>query len=56
VRAAAAFAKPGWTVLLAPACSSLDMYSDYGARGSAFSAAVLHLAPGPAAGQQGDSA
>lgn len=45
VRAAAELAKPGWTVLLAPACSSLDMYSDYGARGAAFSAAVLALAP-----------
>ncbi len=45
VRTAAALAKPGWTVLLAPACSSLDMYSDYGARGAAFSSAVLALAP-----------
>lgn len=44
VRAAAELAKPGWTVLLAPACSSLDMYRDYGERGAAFSAAVLELA------------
>jgi UDP-N-acetylmuramoylalanine--D-glutamate ligase len=44
VRAARAVAKPGWTVLLAPACSSLDMYRDYGARGDAFRAAVLALA------------
>ena len=43
VRAARAVAKPGWTVLLAPACSSLDMYRDYGARGDAFRAAVLGL-------------
>jgi UDP-N-acetylmuramoylalanine--D-glutamate ligase len=56
VRVAAALAKPGWTVLLAPACSSLDMYSDYGARGSAFSAAVLALAPDGGAGPQGDCA
>jgi UDP-N-acetylmuramoylalanine--D-glutamate ligase len=41
VREARAVAKPGWTVLLAPACSSLDMYRDYGARGDAFRAAVL---------------
>jgi UDP-N-acetylmuramoylalanine--D-glutamate ligase len=43
VREARAVAKPGWTVLLAPACSSLDMYRDYGARGDAFRAAVLAL-------------
>jgi UDP-N-acetylmuramoylalanine--D-glutamate ligase len=43
VREARAVARPGWTVLLAPACSSLDMYSDYGARGDAFRAAVLAL-------------
>lgn len=41
VREARAVAQPGWTVLLAPACSSLDMYRDYGARGDAFRAAVL---------------
>jgi UDP-N-acetylmuramoylalanine--D-glutamate ligase len=43
VREARAVAKPGWTVLLAPACSSLDMYRDYGARGDAFCAAVRAL-------------
>ena len=41
--AARAVAKRGWTVLLAPACSSLDMYRDYGARGDAFCAAVRAL-------------
>jgi UDP-N-acetylmuramoylalanine--D-glutamate ligase len=41
VRVARVVAKPGWTVLLAPACSSLDMYRDYGARGDAFRDAVL---------------
>ena len=44
VTTAASLARPGWTVLLAPACSSLDMFHDYAARGSAFSAAVLALA------------
>jgi UDP-N-acetylmuramoylalanine--D-glutamate ligase len=44
VSTAAALAQPGWTVLLAPACSSLDMYRDYAARGAAFSTAVLALA------------
>jgi UDP-N-acetylmuramoylalanine--D-glutamate ligase len=51
VSQAVRLASPGWTVLLAPACSSLDMYTDYGARGDAFSAAVRALAPdlkGPA--------
>ena len=49
VAAAAALARPGWTVLLAPACSSLDMFQDYAARGMAFSAAVLAL-PTPSVG------
>ncbi|MEZ5566275.1 MAG: UDP-N-acetylmuramoyl-L-alanine--D-glutamate ligase [Gammaproteobacteria bacterium] len=43
VHLAAQLARPGWTVLLAPACSSLDMYTDYSARGRAFSDAVLAL-------------
>lgn len=43
VSKAASLARPGWTVLLAPACSSLDMFRDYAARGAAFSAAVLAL-------------
>ncbi len=43
VSLAASLARPGWTVLLAPACSSLDMFRDYGARGAAFAAAVLAL-------------
>jgi UDP-N-acetylmuramoylalanine--D-glutamate ligase len=43
VRAAAALAKPGDTVLLAPAAASLDMYTSYAKRGEAFAAAVQAL-------------
>jgi UDP-N-acetylmuramoylalanine--D-glutamate ligase len=50
VRTAAAIARPGWTVLLAPACSSLDMFRDYAARGDAFRDAVVALDPAPGAG------
>jgi len=44
VAAAARLARPGDTVLLAPAAQSFDMFRDYPARGEAFAAAVGRLA------------
>ncbi|MER5812930.1 UDP-N-acetylmuramoyl-L-alanine--D-glutamate ligase [Streptomyces sp. NPDC002033] len=44
VREAARLAEPGDTVLLAPACASMDMFADYNKRGDAFADAVRELA------------
>ena len=43
VRAARESAQSGDTVLLSPACASLDMFRDYGHRGDVFAAAVRAL-------------
>ncbi|EDX22463.1 UDP-N-acetylmuramoylalanine-D-glutamate ligase [Streptomyces sp. Mg1] len=48
VREAARLAEPGDTVLLAPACASMDMFANYNKRGDAFADAVRELAAGKA--------
>lgn len=46
VREAARLARPGDTVLMAPACASMDMFTNYNKRGEAFAEAVRALAEG----------
>ena len=54
VRRAAALARPGDVVLLAPAAASMDQFRDYADRGRAFAAAVAGLAVcGQVEGAQG---
>ncbi|MFI5176921.1 MAG: UDP-N-acetylmuramoyl-L-alanine--D-glutamate ligase [Vicinamibacterales bacterium] len=51
VRFAFALAHPGGTVLLAPACSSFDMFQDYAERGRAFKSEAKRLAMEMSAGK-----
>jgi len=54
VARARAMARPGDVVLLAPACSSFDMFRDYAERGRAFKEEVRRQAAGTGAGAGGE--
>ena len=53
VMLAASLARAGDTVLLSPACSSFDMFDNYGHRGNAFAAAVQRVIDAAPAGCKG---
>ncbi|MFI1795962.1 UDP-N-acetylmuramoyl-L-alanine--D-glutamate ligase [Streptomyces sp. NPDC020379] len=52
VQEAARLAGPGDTVLMAPACASMDMFVNYNKRGEAFAEAVRALGPEPGRGTE----
>ncbi|MDQ3916837.1 MAG: UDP-N-acetylmuramoyl-L-alanine--D-glutamate ligase, partial [Actinomycetota bacterium] len=54
VAAARGRAIPGGSVLLSPACASLDMYTSYAARGDHFACCVRDLAGSGPMGEGGD--
>ncbi len=55
VRVAFGLARPGGVVLLAPACSSFDMFRDYADRGASFKDEVHRLASEAEKGGRGRS-